>query len=80
MNFMDKKTKKKLEVARKKLENLRKQLTFDSQWQQRNCSSDQTTKYSCNGAYKLVLPSDGTDILKDAEYFVFCKVSGFDDL
>ena len=30
--------------------------------------------------YKLVLPSDGTDILKDAEYFVFCKVSGFDDL
>ena len=29
--------------------------------------------------YKTVLPSDGTELLKDAEYYVFCKVSGFDD-
>ena len=30
--------------------------------------------------YRMVLPSDGTELLKDAEYYVFCKVSGFDEI
>ena len=29
-------------------------------------------------AYDRVFPSDGTDILKDAEFFVMVKVSGMD--
>lgn len=29
-------------------------------------------------AYTNVLPSDGTDMLRDAEYFVICRVSGMD--
>ncbi|MFT5131100.1 MAG: hypothetical protein ACI8W8_004735 [Rhodothermales bacterium] len=29
-------------------------------------------------AYHRVLPSDGTDILEDAEYFVMVRVSGMD--
>lgn len=29
-------------------------------------------------AYKNIHPSDGTDILKDADYFVMVKVSGMD--
>lgn len=29
-------------------------------------------------AYDKIFPSDGTDILKDAEYFVMVKVSGMD--
>lgn len=29
-------------------------------------------------ASKQIMPSDGTAMLKDAEYFVMCKVSGMD--
>ncbi|MCJ8330509.1 MAG: hypothetical protein HRT89_14810 [Lentisphaeria bacterium] len=29
-------------------------------------------------AYSKVLPSDGTELLKDAEFFVICTVSGMD--
>lgn len=31
-----------------------------------------------HSAYSNIHPSDGTDILKDAEYFVMVKVSGMD--
>ena len=29
-----------------------------------------------SSSYNAILPSDGSQILKDAEYFVICKVSG----
>jgi hypothetical protein len=29
-----------------------------------------------SSCYPTILPSDGTDILEDAEYYVFCKLSG----
>ena len=31
-----------------------------------------------SSAYNMVLPNDGTELLRDAEYYVFCKVSGME--
>lgn len=31
-----------------------------------------------SSCYNLILPNDGTEMLQDAEYFTFCRVSGLE--